>query len=140
MLTETFLWDDRPASSRSSCSLFSSEDTYRDTQLVTIEVSPNLVSIPPKGQQEFTLNFAPKNASKMVAYLTTQISNLHPSLVQPQIKISGNSSFPLYYFDLPPSDYLSSRRKGRSLCGDIADESTRIVEFDAVGLGISHVR
>lgn len=135
--------NERAASAKSSSTLFSVPESCHRVIHPVIEVQPLFGSIPANEQQEFTVHFSPKSAARLVMYLTGQIANLHPSLVQPSIKTVAKSFLPLYYFDLPrQSSYFNTKRRGMRMCGagDVADEDTKVVEFEVVGFGSNHVK
>ncbi|KAI4465642.1 dlec1 deleted in lung and esophageal cancer 1 [Holotrichia oblita] len=87
---------------------------------------------------EFKVTFSPIDVFQYVVHLKAQILNLPPNNPGLNIVVNAKSLLPLYHFDILPSNYLSRRQIHQ--CGDIVDENTKVVEFDAVGLNIRHTR
>lgn len=128
----------RGSSSRSSIS--SGDRCYCYQQTDAFQISPNPVVIRPNCSETFTVTFAPVLVLNHKIFLESFVKNLNPASKPIEILIRANSLLPKYHFDLETSDYMKNRRKGKKICGDLAREDVRVVEFEAVGLRIPVVR
>lgn len=114
-----------------------SRDSWHETDHMPFTVEPYSYTIPPLSTKEFKLTFAPIDVFQYVVRLRSKIENLHPTDPGLEIIVQAKSLLPLYHFDIIPSDYLKHRQK---LCDDLADENTKVVQFDAVGLNLVHTK
>lgn len=102
---------------------------------------PNPVIIQPKCTQTFTITFTPFIVLNHKVCLTASIQDMSSNCKPLEIIVRGNSLMPKYHFELEQSDYLSTRRKGKQLCGEETNTSdVRVVEFEAVGLKTPIIR
>lgn len=114
-------------------------DTWYESENIPYIVEPGEAEIPPEEEASFKVTFAPEDEFYYAATLKSNIVNLHPALTHVSIPLRAKGVTPLYHLDLPPSSYFE-RRGGKSVCEDYLDENTKVVEFEAIGLGIPVVR
>ncbi|KAB0798017.1 hypothetical protein PPYR_09010 [Photinus pyralis] len=136
---EKFLYNDSLSGSSAKFSLFSEESniSWLDDGTPPFDLAPNPASVAPMESQKFVVTFSPKSIAEYLAHVTANISNLPPSSDQLDIKVKANSLLPAFYFNVEPSDYVVNRRKVSVTCGDLVNENTEVVEFEAVGLAVA---
>ncbi|KAK4880159.1 hypothetical protein RN001_008305 [Aquatica leii] len=144
---EKFLEDDVVSKSSSESSMFSSEgnilnlgdDPYISDEM-PFEVTPYQVIMNPNETKLFTVTFAPKDIFSYLVNLKAKIPNLNPAEKRLVITTKANSLLPLYYFDVPENDYVTTRRKALLTCQDLVDKNVAVIEFEAIGLGSNITR
>lgn len=101
-------------------------------------INPEHVIIPAGQKYEMTVVFAPLDVCEYKARLKGHITNLSTAQKHIDIGLAGKSLMPYCYFEVRLSDYISSGRRTVDNCDDILDVDTKVVEFDCIGVGISH--
>ncbi|KAF5288916.1 hypothetical protein FQA39_LY03795 [Lamprigera yunnana] len=142
---EKFLPDDTCYLKKSS--LFSSEgslinrgdEPYVKGASLPFQISPSKVTIESRKSQIFTVTFAPKDIFNYKALLKGDIPNLKTTDKMLNITVQGKSLLPLYYFDIPESDYLKSRQS-IEMYADLLNRNAEVVEFNTIGLDSNVVR
>ncbi|XP_014477569.1 PREDICTED: hydrocephalus-inducing protein homolog [Dinoponera quadriceps] len=126
-----------------------SSDSWLESDDLPFGIYPEKGILPPGESIQCTLRFSPVDVFDYKAYLTCKAENLDPELTKLVIPIAGRSLLPYCHFDVPESNYLSDDRRDAKLPGPIdyqaaADGSlpadTRVIEFNVVGIGETHVR
>lgn len=131
MRSSTIFSDDGSLTNRS-------RDSWHENDYMPFAIDCRNYTLPPLGSKEFKITFAPIDVFEYVVHLNSSIPNLQPGDSGLEVIVQAKSLLPLYHFDIMPTNYLSRRQP--LICGDIADDNTKVVEFDAVGLNIEHVK
>lgn len=104
-------------------------------------ITPNPIVIQPNCTQSFAVTFAPLVTLHYKVLLNGHIKNANNDCKSLTINVRGNSLMPKYHFDLERSDYLTTRRKCKRMCGeDVKLSDIRVVEFEAIGLKTPVIR
>lgn len=129
----------RKTSRETSKSDFVNDSPNARNRISAFVVTPNETVVEPKATQTFTLTFSPMEIGDFKVFLRSDLSNLSPTCSPLEILVKTKSLLPLYHFDLESSDYIKNRRK-QKICGETLNENTRVVEFEAIGLGAPVIR
>ena len=143
-LVESFAYEDPLPRRASASTLFSCEtletnrsaDSWTDAHSLPFVVTPDKTTIEPNSKKTLTVTFAPLDVFDYVVKLKGFVENKDPAAKEIEITVKARSILPLYCFDLEPSDYVETRRRGRKTCNELLNENTRVVEFESIGLGI----
>ena len=100
-------------------------------------VTPKEGSIPPGGEEEITVRFAPREVEDdNERLLVFKIDNLDPSLPPLVIELNGEADRPVCHFELPPSDYRE--RKGQEIAH--VDSKYNIIDFESIGTKVRNTK
>ncbi len=109
---------------------------------IPFSVEPAFGKIEPGTSKNFKVKFSPLDINDYQARLLCQIPNAEDGRVGPMIAVKGRGLLPYCHFDLAESDYIVSGRRdpdlpgpGGAASGLGLDPSTRVIEFECVGIG-----
>ncbi|KAM9351908.1 hydrocephalus-inducing protein homolog [Symphorus nematophorus] len=108
-------------------------------ELPPFNVEPGIGAIEPGSVQNFSICFSPQDVAQVQGRLFCGISNLQDGDQAPCITVCGRSLLPHCHFDLEESGYINGICSNPQLRGPL-DPSTRVVEFNAVGLSSPSTR
>lgn len=112
-----------------------SADSWCEYHNLPFSITPAKVAIDPNNTETFKVVFAPNDVFDYTVLLKSFVENKEPELKEIEIKLKARSILPKYCFDLEPSDYVATRRRGKKMCNDLWDENTQVIEFESIGLG-----
>ncbi|XP_013359426.1 PREDICTED: hydrocephalus-inducing protein homolog isoform X2 [Chinchilla lanigera] len=113
-------------------------DHWHDGSLSPFSVEPSSGIVPVGKTQRIKVKFSPLDTGNFESNLFCQIPNLPPGQQGPVLVAKGKSSLPICHFDLKDSDYIRGLQRSSELrvsgTGPL-DPNTRVIEFNAVGIG-----
>lgn len=107
---------------------------------IPFTISPQKTLIYPSTTQEFTIQFWPLNLVNSCMNLQSNIVGLKPKMKNINIKVTGKSLTPIYYFELEQSNYMSRRPDGVKKCNVPDYVDSKVIEFESVGVGVLSLR
>ncbi|XP_074644164.1 hydrocephalus-inducing protein homolog [Tubulanus polymorphus] len=139
--------DDTMSIAPSMQDVSSSMSIVSDTGCLPFTVDPISGMLAAGKKQSFTVKFSPINVQDYDARLMCTIPNLEEGQQGPVIGLHGRSLLPYCHFELEDSDYISGARRNPELRGPngsppgaMLDPNTRVIEFEAIGVGVRTVR
>lgn len=102
-----------------------------------MQIEPKRTIIEPNSVGKFTVTFTPKVAADYTFRLISEITSLDPTLEEMNIPIRGKSEVAQFYFEMQDTDYMN-RRPGNRKCPSEDISNPKVVEFDAIGVGVNY--
>uniref|UniRef100_F6WJJ0 HYDIN axonemal central pair apparatus protein n=1 Tax=Monodelphis domestica TaxID=13616 RepID=F6WJJ0_MONDO len=120
-----------------------SSHAYSGAYTYPFSMEPVSGVIPADKRQTFKVKFSPLEVGEFENNLCCQIPNLFPGDQNLILTVKGRSLLPFCHFDLKESDYISNHKRNPDLSGPRGgplDPSTRVIEFDAMGVGAKNIQ
>nr|XP_023421731.1 hydrocephalus-inducing protein homolog [Cavia porcellus] len=113
-------------------------DHWPDSSLSPFSVEPSSGIVPVGKTQKIKVKFSPLDTGFFESNLVCQIPNLPPGEQGPVLVTKGQSFLSICHFDLRDSDYIREHQHNSDLRASGTaplDPNTRVIEFNAVGIG-----
>ncbi|XP_056680687.1 hydrocephalus-inducing protein homolog isoform X2 [Monodelphis domestica] len=133
----------KEVASKGSAIESASSHAYSGAYTYPFSMEPVSGVIPADKRQTFKVKFSPLEVGEFENNLCCQIPNLFPGDQNLILTVKGRSLLPFCHFDLKESDYISNHKRNPDLSGPRGgplDPSTRVIEFDAMGVGAKNIQ
>lgn len=120
-------------SEQENASMFSGTPAVEDH--TPFQIEPKKTIIEPNSSTTFKVIFLPYVAASYSYSLKSKIQSLHPDYEEMSIAILAMSEVAKFYFEIEDTDYLT-RRPGNRKCVSEDIPNPKVIEFDAIGIGV----